>query len=249
MQQGITIDALQKSDPEALFVVQHLRTIYYTSKRILDLSLALCALVVLSPLIAIVAILIKLDSPGPVFFKQERIGVRRKTYNNTPYWQKTTFLCYKFRTMVTNADPALHKSYIKAMIDHDGEAMASLQGGDNNVKKLTHDPRITRLGRILRKSSIDEIPQFINVVKGEMSLVGPRPAIPYEVEMYKPWHFKRLETLPGITGLWQVTARSSCDFDEIIELDIQYIRQQSLWLDLKILLKTPIAVLFCRGAM
>jgi lipopolysaccharide/colanic/teichoic acid biosynthesis glycosyltransferase len=124
-----------------------------------------------------------------------------------------------------------------------------MQGGDTQIRKLVNDPRVTRIGRFLRKSSIDEIPQFINVVKGEMSLVGPRPAIPYEVEMYKPWHCRRLETIPGITGLWQVTARSLVDFDEIINLDIQYIDQQSFWLDLKILIKTPKAVLFCKGAI
>jgi lipopolysaccharide/colanic/teichoic acid biosynthesis glycosyltransferase len=151
--------------------------------------------------------------------------------------------------MVCNADPTLHKSYIKALINKDSESMAALQGGDNQIRKLTHDPRVTRLGKFLRKSSIDEIPQFINVIKGEMSLVGPRPAIPYEVEMYKPWHYRRLETKPGITGLWQVTARSTADFDEIIKLDIQYIEQQSFLFDLKILMKTPIAVLFCRGAV
>jgi lipopolysaccharide/colanic/teichoic acid biosynthesis glycosyltransferase len=165
------------------------------------------------------------------------------------YWRQVTFKCFKFRTMVSNADQSLHKSYIKALINNDTESMAALQGEDTQIRKLTRDPRITRLGKILRKSSIDEIPQFINVLRGEMSLVGPRPAIPYEVEMYKPWHFRRLETKPGITGLWQVTARSSCDFDEIVTLDIQYIDQQSIWLDLKILLKTPIAVLFCRGAV
>ncbi len=151
--------------------------------------------------------------------------------------------------MVCNADPSLHRSYIKALINNDHESLAMMQGGDTQIRKLVNDHRVTRIGRFLRKSSIDEIPQFINVVKGEMSLVGPRPAIPYEVEMYKPWHYRRLETKPGITGLWQVTARSLVDFDEIINLDIQYIDQQSFWLDLKILMKTPKAVLFCKGAV
>ncbi len=249
MQKGLTIDILQKIDPEALFVIYDAKKIYYAAKRVVDFSLALLALIVLSPMLALVAIMIKLDSPGPVFFKQDRVGVRRKTQNNVTYWQKTTFRCYKFRTMVQNADQSLHKSYIKALIDNDADSMAAIQGGDNTVRKLTRDPRITKLGRILRKTSIDEVPQFINVVKGEMSLVGPRPAIPYEVEMYKPWHYRRLETKPGITGLWQVTSRSSCDFDEIVELDIQYINHQTFWLDLKILLKTPMVVLFCRGAV
>jgi lipopolysaccharide/colanic/teichoic acid biosynthesis glycosyltransferase len=249
MQQGITMNILQKIDPQALCPVHASRSIYYISKRILDFSLALLALIVISPLMALVAILIKLDSPGPVFFIQDRVGIRRRTHEHVAYWQKVTFRCYKFRTMVCNADPTLHKSYIKALINKDSESMAALQGGDNQIRKLTHDPRVTRLGKFLRKSSIDEIPQFINVIKGEMSLVGPRPAIPYEVEMYKPWHYRRLETKPGITGLWQVTARSNADFDEIIKLDIQYIEQQSFLFDLKILMKTPIAVLFCRGAV
>jgi len=151
--------------------------------------------------------------------------------------------------MVCNADSSLHKSYIKALINNDCKSMAALQGEYTKIRKLTHDPRVTRLGKILRKSSIDEIPQFFNVLKGEMSLVGPRPAIPYEVEMYKPWHYRRLETKPGITGLWQVTARCTADFDEIISLDIQYVDQQSFWLDLKILIKTPLAVLSCKGAV
>lgn len=249
MQKQITFELLRKIDPQAINPVSQKHFVYYISKRILDFSIALMALIILSPLIAFVAVLIKLDSTGPVFFTQDRVSVRRRVYNHITYWQKVTFRCYKFRTMVCNADPLLHKSYIKALINNDSETMEAMQGGETKIRKLTHDPRITRLGKILRKSSIDEIPQFINVILGEMSLVGPRPAIPYEVEMYKPWHYRRLETKPGITGLWQVTARSSCDFDEIVKLDIQYIDQQSFWLDLKIILKTPIAVLFCRGAV
>jgi len=250
MQKEIGIDLIRKIDPLALNSVSENRRIYYVSKRILDFSLALLALIILSPLIVLVAILIKLDSPGSIFFNQDRVSVRlRRTYNHITYWQRITFRCYKFRTMVCNADPSLHKSYIKALIDNDCESMAALQGENTQIRKLIHDSRVTRLGRILRKSSIDEIPQFINVIKGEMSLVGPRPAIPYEVEMYKPWHYRRLETKPGITGLWQVTARSTADFDEIVKLDIQYIDQQSFWLDIKILMKTPIAVLFCKGAV
>jgi lipopolysaccharide/colanic/teichoic acid biosynthesis glycosyltransferase len=249
MQQGITFDILREIDPQALFPVQASRNMYYVVKRLLDFSIAFFALLLLSPLMLLVAILIKLDSPGPVLFKQERVSVRRRTRSQLTYWQKVTFRCYKFRTMVYNADPSLHKAYIKALIDNDLESMAMLQGGDTKVRKLTNDPRVTHLGRILRKSSIDEIPQFINVIKGDMSLVGPRPAIPYEVEMYKPWHYRRLETKPGITGLWQVTARSSADFDEIVKMDNQYIDQQSLWLDIKILLKTPIAVFLSKGAI
>lgn len=249
MQQYIGFELLRRIDPKALSLVSENHLIYYFFKRVLDFCIAFLALIIFSPLLALVAILIKLDSPGPVFFTQDRVGTRRKIYRRTTYWQRTTFRCYKFRTMVCNADPSLHKSYIKALINNDCESMAELQGGNSRARKLTHDPRVTRLGRELRKWSIDEIPQFINVIKGEMSLVGPRPMIPYEVEMYKPWHYRRLETKPGITGLWQVTARSAADFDEIVKLDIQYIEQQSFWLDLKILFRTPFAVLSCKGAV
>ncbi len=249
MQQGIAFDTLQRKDPFAISPIVKGRTKYYFTKRIIDFSFATIALFFLSPLLAIIALLIKLDSKGPIFFVQDRVGVRRKTQHNITYWQKVNFKCYKFRTMICNADPELHKSYIKALIENDSMGMAAIQGENTEVRKIKHDPRVTRLGRILRKSSIDEIPQFINVIKGEMSLVGPRPAIPYEVDMYKPWYFRRLETKPGVTGLWQVTARSSCDFDEIVKLDIQYVDKQSFWLDIKILLKTPIAVIFCRGAI
>jgi lipopolysaccharide/colanic/teichoic acid biosynthesis glycosyltransferase len=249
MQQEIRSDLYPKIDLFTFSPVSEGRMIYHIAKRILDFSLALLALMILFPVMALVAILIKLDSPGPVFFIQERVGSKRRIHHRTTHWKMISFRCYKFRTMICNADPSLHKSYIKALMDNDCESMAALQGEDTQVRKLTHDPRITRLGRILRKCSIDEIPQFINVIKGEMSLVGPRPAIPYEVEMYQPWHYRRLETKPGVTGLWQVTARSSVNFDETIKLDIQYVEQQSFWLDLKILLKTPFVVLSCKGAM
>jgi lipopolysaccharide/colanic/teichoic acid biosynthesis glycosyltransferase len=249
MQTGIGLKTVQEFDPRAINLISEDRPVYFVSKRMLDFFLAILALIVLSPLILVVAILIKLDSPGPILFRQDRVSIRRRIYNKTIYYQQVTFRCYKFRTMVCNADPSLHKSYVKALINNDCESMAALQGGDTKICKLIHDPRVTRLGRILRKSSIDEIPQFINVIKGEMSLVGPRPAIPYEVEMYKPWHYRRLETKPGVTGLWQVTARSTADFDEIVKLDIQYVDQQSFWLDLKILMRTPLAVLFCKGAV
>ncbi len=249
MQKGVAIDLLRTTEPQAFRPTSGSRRIYYLSKRILDFSLALVALIISFPLMTLVAILIKLDSPGPVFFKQDRVGVKRRAFNHVAYWQQITFRCYKFRTMVCDANPSLHKSYIKALINNDCESMSALQGGDTQVRKLIHDPRITHLGKILRKWSIDEIPQFINVLKGEMSLVGPRPAIPYEVELYKLWHYRRLETKPGITGLWQVTARSSAEFDEMVKLDIEYIERQSFWMDIKILMKTPVAVLFCKGAV
>lgn len=249
MQSGMSFDLLREYDPHALGLAAEGRAGYLICKRVFDFCLAILALVILSPLMGLIAILIKLKSPGPVFFVQARVGVRRRTWDHISYWQQALFRCYKFRTMLCNADPSIHQAYLKALISHDCDGMAALQGRDTQICKLTNDPRITRFGRILRKSSLDELPQLFNVIKGEMSLVGPRPAIPYEVEMYKPWHRKRLETKPGMTGLWQVTARSTAAFDEIVKLDIQYIEMQSLWLDLKILLKTPYVVLTCKGAV
>ena len=211
--------------------------------------MAAMAIILLMIPMLLIAILIKLDSPGPVFYIQERVGAKQRARRGFSYWQLVLFRCYKFRTMVCNADPSLHRAYIQALINNDSESMAALQGSTTNIRKLTRDPRVTRVGRILRKSSLDELPQLLNVIKGEMSLVGPRPAIPYEIEMYKSWQRRRLETKPGLTGLWQVTARSSASFDEIVRLDIQYIEKQSLWLDLQILAKTPYVVLTCKGAV
>jgi lipopolysaccharide/colanic/teichoic acid biosynthesis glycosyltransferase len=151
--------------------------------------------------------------------------------------------------MRPDSDPAVHQAYIKAFIHNDQAAMAELQGGETQTRKLTCDGRITRLGRYLRMWSLDEFPQFWNVLRGDMSLVGPRPSIPYELEEYQPWHFRRFDCKPGITGLWQVTARSSADFDEMVCLDIQYIENLSIWMDLWILLNTPLVVLKRTGAM
>jgi lipopolysaccharide/colanic/teichoic acid biosynthesis glycosyltransferase len=249
MQSEISFESLRALDPYAIGPAVVNRERYYVAKRLLDFCLATVALVTLSPLIFLIAILIKLKSPGSIFFIQDRVGVRWKTHYGYPYLQQVVFRCYKFRTMVCNADQSVHQAYIKALITNDCKEMAALEGQNSQFCKLTNDPRITRLGRILRKTSLDELPQLFNVIKGDMSLVGPRPAIPYEVEMYKPKHRKRLLAKPGITGLWQVTARSTAGFDEMVRLDIQYIKQQSFWLDLKILMKTPWVVITCKGAV
>lgn len=249
MRSEISVEYMRKIDPCAVGPIIVGRMGYYFLKRLLDLSLAIFGLIIISPVMFLIAVLIKLTSKGPIFFTQERVSSRRKTHNGLSYWQQYLFRCYKFRTMVCNADPSIHQAYVKALINNDCDGMSTLQGQNTQVRKLINDPRVTRLGRFLRKSSLDEIPQLWNVIRGEMSLVGPRPAIMYEVEIYKPWHRRRLETKPGMTGLWQVTARSIADFDEIVRLDIQYIEQQSFWLDLKILMKTPWVVLFCKGAV
>jgi lipopolysaccharide/colanic/teichoic acid biosynthesis glycosyltransferase len=150
--------------------------------------------------------------------------------------------------MRIDSDSSLHQAYMKALIDNDQKKMDELQGQDTKIRKLIRDPRITRPGRILRKLSLDELPQFWNVLRGDMSLIGPRPAIPYEVELYKSWYLRRLEAQPGLSGLQQVAARSTFDFDHQMRLDIEYIENQSLWLDLKLILKTPLVVIATKGA-
>jgi lipopolysaccharide/colanic/teichoic acid biosynthesis glycosyltransferase len=240
-----TIDVQERSTAAA----SQQRIGYFFLKRSLDLFVSAIGLVLLLPFFVLIAILIRLDSPGPVFFKQPRVCMKKKRLNGSDSVYQGEFRCFKFRTMFHKCDPAIHQAYVQALINNEGEKMAALQQGDTQARKLTHDPRITRLGRILRKTSLDELPQLINVFKGEMSLVGPRPAIPYEVEMYKPWHRRRLEAKPGITGLWQVTARSSADFDEMVKLDIEYVEQRSFLFDLLILVKTPLVVISCKGAV
>lgn len=222
-------------------------TLYYAVKRLMDILIAGIVLILSLPFILLAAIIIRIDSHGPTFFIQKRVGARRLGHSPTE-WMQYPFNCFKFRTMQCNADPSLHQNYIKAFIENNIEQMAALQGGEVAARKLVNDKRITRVGRLLRKTSLDELPQFWNVLRGEMSVVGPRPAIPYELECYKPWHFQRFTAKPGITGLWQVTARSSVDFDEMVRLDLQYIENPSLWLDLKIILKTPWVMICCRGA-
>jgi lipopolysaccharide/colanic/teichoic acid biosynthesis glycosyltransferase len=206
-------------------------------KRVFDMACSLIALILLAPLFALIAALIKLSSTGPVFFRQTRVG---------QYGKKFTFL--KFRTMKVHSNSNLHKEYVTRFISGKAHSNKS-EAGQSPVFKLVDDPRVTRVGKFLRKTSLDELPQFINVLTGEMSLVGPRPPIPYECDVYDLWHRRRvLEAKPGITGLWQVYGRSKTTFDDMVRLDLRYARSWSFWLDLKILLKTPQAVLFGEGA-
>ena len=185
----------------------------------------------------VIAAAVKLTSKGPILFRQQRVG---------QYGQKFTFL--KFRSMHAANNSAIHQEYVKRLIaGAPGSEQDSSDG--QGVYKLKDDPRITKVGRFLRKSSLDEIPQFLNVLAGQMSLVGPRPPIPYEVEVYEIWHKRRLLAVkPGITGLWQVTGRSRTTFDEMVRLDLRYVKSWSLWLDIKILWHTPRAVLTGSGA-
>lgn len=214
------------------------RRTYFACKRAIDLLLSIAALILLAPVMVLIAVVIRLDSPGPILFKQMRVGQGGRPF---------TF--YKFRTMFHNADPEIHRRYVQAFIRHQAPANGGSGESATPVFKLTHDPRITRVGHILRRASLDELPQLFNVIKGDMSLVGPRPPLPYEVEEYQPWHMERLATVPGITGWWQVRGRSRVSFDEMVSLDLEYIANQSLWLDFKILLLTIPAVIGGDGAM
>jgi lipopolysaccharide/colanic/teichoic acid biosynthesis glycosyltransferase len=202
-------------------------------KRAMDIIGSLLALIAFLPAFAIIALLIKLASKGPVLFCQKRVG---------QYGREFTF--FKFRTMYVDNDSQIHREYVAKLIDGGANP-----GQEKGVYKLINDPRVTKLGRFLRKTSLDELPQFVNVLKNDMSLVGPRPPLPYEYERYKTWHKRRvLELKPGLTGLWQVEGRSRTTFDEMVRMDIKYASTSSLWVDLKIILQTPVAMFSGRGA-
>lgn len=213
------------------------RRFFCAIKRIMDTVGSALALLLFSPLLVVIALAIKLTSKGPVFFRQKRVG---------QYGEQFVFL--KFRSMHVNNDATAHKAFVRQLIAG-GAAGSSSNGNGQTVYKLTKDPRITPVGAFLRKTSLDELPQFWNVLRGEMSLVGPRPAIAYEVEAYDIWHRRRvLEAKPGITGLWQVNGRSRIKFDDMVRLDLRYAKTWSPWMDLKILMRTPVAVVFGDGA-
>jgi exopolysaccharide biosynthesis polyprenyl glycosylphosphotransferase len=207
-------------------------------KRLMDIAGSLFALALCSPFFLAIALAVRLTSKGPVFFRQQRVG---------QYGKNFTFL--KFRSMYVNNDSNVHKEFVKKLIvSEEGGEPQSAKGA--TVYKMTNDKRITPLGRFIRRTSLDELPQFINVLRGEMSLVGPRPAIPYELAVYKTWHRRRvLEVKPGITGLWQVTGRSRVKFDDMVRLDLRYATCWSPWLDFKILMRTPLAVIKGAGAV
>lgn len=207
-------------------------------KRAMDLVGSLLMLSICAPIFAIVAVAIKASSKGPVFFRQQRVG---------QYGQHFTFL--KFRSMQFNNDHNVHKEYVTKFIASK-ESKQPSNGKGEGLYKLTSDPRVTRVGKFLRRSSLDELPQFLNVLRGEMSLVGPRPPIPYELAAYQTWHRRRLlDVKPGITGLWQVAGRSRVSFDEMVRLDLRYATSWSPALDLTILMRTPLAVVKGEGAL
>lgn len=224
---------------------------YFVLKRLMDIVVSLTILIFTGFMLLIIAILIKLDSKGPVIFKQERLTARRIFKDNKYVWAIVPFTVYKFRTMSHNASTDIHREFVKAFIQSDHDKMDELQNTDKRETgtfKLNNDSRITRMGGFLRRTSLDELPQFINVLFGDMSLVGPRPALDYEVEEYQDWQMLRLACKQGITGYWQVTGRSESTFDEMVKQDIWYACHQNLWLDIKIILKTPFAVFKGKGA-
>ena len=206
-------------------------------KRVIDVAGSALLLAPAAPLLLAIAAAIKVSSKGPVLFRQQRVGQYGKCF---------TFL--KFRSMYVNNDSQVHRRFVTELITRDAQAKAT-EAEQGGVYKLRNDCRITRVGRFLRRTSLDELPQLWNVLKGEMSLVGPRPAIPYELAAYQPWHRRRvLESRPGITGLWQVEGRSRVRFDEMVRMDLRYANSWTPWLDIKILLLTPLAVLRGTGA-
>lgn len=205
-------------------------------KRISDIIISTLAILITAPVWLIISLLIKTGSRGPILFRQERVGMDGRI-----------FLCYKFRSMFADADENVHREAYEKNIAGDDEANA---GSDDKpvFGKVKNDARVTGIGKFLRRSSLDELPQLLNVLTGDMSVVGPRPPIPYEVEAYELWHRRRLDMKPGITGLWQVSGRNRLSFDEMVRIDIYYIENWSLWLDLKIILLTLPAVLRGDGA-
>jgi lipopolysaccharide/colanic/teichoic acid biosynthesis glycosyltransferase len=217
-------------------LVSHVRplTDYATVKRVFDLLVAFILLVVLAPVLLACALAIKLDSRGPVLHRQLRVGEGGRR-----------FTMLKFRSMVARADTLSHRDYALAYIN--GAAQRQEQAGQA-LFKLADDPRITRVGAWLRRTSLDELPQLWNVVRGDMSLVGPRPPLQYEVEHYQPSHLLRLAARPGITGLWQVRGRGRTTFEEMVAIDCEYIRRQSMGLDVRILMSTIPVVVRCRDA-
>ena len=223
--------------PPSVMEAEHRRTPQQAArnamKRMLDVVGSGILLLTLAPVFAIVSALVKLTSRGPVFFPQERIGVGGRP-----------FTMLKFRTMHANADHSIHQQYVENFIRSSSAARTGEQ-----VFKIVNDPRVTPVGHFLRRSSLDELPQFWNVLRGEMSLVGPRPPLPYEVASYKTWHKRRvLEAKPGITGPWQVTGRSRTTFEDMVRLDLRYARSHSVWTDLKIIVATPKAMISGKGA-
>ncbi len=228
-----TANAGSAPAPPITLEAKRSKALAIATKRVLDLIIASAALALLSPFMALVAVAIKLDSDGPVIFKQRRLG-----RDGVPF----TFL--KFRTMHDGNDPAIHKEYVTKLISDCTDELK----GENGSFKIEADPRVTFVGRQLRRVSMDELPQLVNVLRGEMSIVGPRPPLDYEVELYTEREWRRLEVLPGLTGLWQVSGRCETTFDEMIDLDIKYVDEWTVGMDLSIIMRTAGALVNRKGA-
>jgi lipopolysaccharide/colanic/teichoic acid biosynthesis glycosyltransferase len=203
------------------------------NKRLLDLVVACACLILASPLLAVVAVMVRLTTPGPALFRQTRLGRGQRP-----------FVLYKFRTMYTGSSDDVHRRYVVQLLTLD----QPLTGGRQGLYKLENDARITKVGRLLRRTSIDELPQLLNVIRGEMSLVGPRPALPWESELIGPAHSPRFLVSPGLTGLWQVSGRNRLTMREGLDLDVEYVNRKNFTLDLAILLRTVPVILSTRGA-
>jgi lipopolysaccharide/colanic/teichoic acid biosynthesis glycosyltransferase len=219
------------------------RTRYLLLKRAIDLILSAMLLIIACPIMLLSAILIKLESDGPAIYIQQRVGARYRRERGRIVWELCLFPCYKLRTMRKDSDPEIHKEYLRRF--RNGGLEDSPKGA---LFKLSQDRRVTIVGQWLRKSSLDELPQLFNVIKGEMSLVGPRPVPVYEVELYDRPHYDRLAARPGITGVWQVYGRSRVTFEQMVAMDSGYVRQSSLMFDFKLLVMTIVSVVSSKGA-
>jgi lipopolysaccharide/colanic/teichoic acid biosynthesis glycosyltransferase len=238
----LTGDAIALEDPK-------ISSAYYAGKRALDVIVAVVGLLLTLPVLLAVAMAIKLDSPGPVIFRQERLRSHRRRKDAGYWWMIEPFTFYKLRTMTDSADSELHRSYISAFMEGDeGRIRGFLPGEDDGSYKMSTDPRVTRVGRVLRKLSLDELPQLWNVLIGDMSIVGPRPHLAYEVSMYSGDQLLRMAAPPGITGLSQVEARALAPFETMVDYDIEYIRKKSLLVDIGIIARTIPVVLSRKGA-
>ncbi len=222
--------------------------LYPACKRFFDIVVVGVALLLLAPVMLPLALLIVLDSPGPAIFRQQRMTRRRGAAGRWAEWHVEPFTFYKFRSMYKDTDPAVHRELVRRLIDEKQSDAAPRDASEAPAAHQPCDARVTRMGRLLRKTSLDELPQLWNVLVGDMSLVGPRPPTVYEWEMYDSRQRQRLSVKPGLTGLWQVAGQSKTDYLEMIELDLYYAQHQSFWLDLTILVRTPLMVLFRKGA-
>ncbi|MBU8923146.1 MAG: sugar transferase [Bacteroidales bacterium] len=227
----------ERLDGSAAFAIRERGVSQRFVKRFIDVGVSLGVLVIGFPFLLAIAVLIKITSRGPVFFRQQRIGENGRH-----------FAFFKFRTMRPDNDDSIHREFAQNFIK--GQmSQTSLDSQKNNLYKISQDPRITGLGGFLRRTSLDELPQFINILKGEMTIVGPRPPLEYEYEQYDDWHKLRLKVRPGLTGLWQVSGRSTVPFHEMVKLDLYYIENWSLAMDLKIMFRTIPVMLACTGGL